>query len=94
VPLSFLSPFSSGETAKSKKVVICVDDASSLTLEIHHQSDYAHWLQREVDAREEKEVVDEVRGYLWMPHFFSSVPQEESAIVQKSMSPFPLCCAW
>lgn len=69
-----------------------MDDASSLTLDIHHQSDYAHWLQREVDAREEreeKEVVDEVRGYLWMPHFFSSVPQEESAIVQKSMSPFP-----
>lgn len=93
VPLSFLSPFSSKETAKSKQVVIDVDDESSLTLAIHHQSDYAHWLQREVDARKE-EKEEEVRGYLWMPPFFASVPQVESAIVKTSMSPFDLCCAW
>ena len=94
VPLSFLSPSSSRKTAKSKEVVIGMDDASSLTLEIHHQSDFAHWLQREVDARKGQEVVEGVRGYLCIPPCLSSVPQSESAIIDKSMSPFALCCAW
>jgi hypothetical protein len=88
VPTSFLDP-------DSKQVLVQVDDASSITLAVHLQSDYAHWIRREVDARkEEQEEEDEAQGFLWTPSFIFSPKQVESAISTTSMNPFDLCCAW
>jgi hypothetical protein len=85
VPTSFLDQ-------DSNEVLVQVDDASSITLAINLQSDYAHWLQSEVDARKQQE--DEEQGFLWTPSFIFSPKQVESAIATNYMNPFALCCAW
>jgi hypothetical protein len=89
VPMSFLEK----DAARSRFVVVPVSDSSSLTLSIHFESDFARWLQEEVDARKKQEVV----GFL---SFFTSPPTPrvvETAVVSTPPSylyPLGLCCAW
>jgi hypothetical protein len=88
VPTSFLDP-------DSNEILVPLDDSSSITLAIHLRSEYAHWLQREVQARkQQEEEEEEAQGFLWTPSFIFSPKRVEAAIATTYMNPFDLCCAW
>jgi hypothetical protein len=95
VPLTFLDATATSDAARSRFVVVPVDDASSLTLSINFQSDFALWLQQEVDARKKEEV----SRFKWTAPFFKPQP-EAPPVVETAISntysfyPFALCCAW
>lgn len=100
VPMTFLDATASSEAAKSRFIVVPVDEESSLTLSINFQSDFAHWLQQEVDARKREEVV----GFMSFFRSSSSVATVPTRIVQTDtnivatppnyLNPLGLCCAW
>lgn len=101
VPMSFLDATSSSQAARSRFMVVPVDESSSLTLSINFQSDFAHWLQKEVDARKREEV----SGFM---SFFqpivpsSSTTSTSTRTVETNvvftpptyLNPLGLCCAW
>jgi len=91
VPMSFLD--ATTNAARSRFVVVPVDNDSSLTLSINFESDYARWLQQEVDARKKEDEF----GFM---SFFQDAPKPrvvENTVVSTPstyLNPLGICCAW
>jgi hypothetical protein len=78
VPLANLKAQPSVGGKPSRMKIPCQDDHNaSIVVDLHLKSDYAHWLNKELDARRREEV----SGFVWRASYF--VPQPLVAVEEE-----------
>jgi hypothetical protein len=95
VPLANLKAQPSVGGKPSRMKIPCQDDHNaSIVVDLHLKSDYAHWLNKEVDARRREEV----SGFVWRAAYFAPQPlvaveeEEEEAAAQEN-DPWEWICS-
>jgi hypothetical protein len=93
VPLANLKAQPSVGGKPSRMKIPCQDDHNaSIVVDLHLKSDYAHWLNKELDARRREEV----SGFMWRASYFVPealvVEEEEEAAAQEN-DPWEWICS-
>jgi hypothetical protein len=96
VPVSSLTP--QPTPARPRKLVLPLnDDGAKLLILIAYHSDYAHWLQKEAEARKREKGASTGFGYPWSnPFGIGEEPSNEVAKTQdqRQLSLYEYCCFW
>lgn len=94
VPLANLKAQPSVGGKPSRMKIPCQDDHNaSIVVDLHLKSDYAHWLNKELDARRREEV----SGFVWRASYFVPQPlvmvEEEEEEAAQENDPWEWICS-